>query len=215
MASKEIKQASPRRARNSLSRELILDAALGLAQTGAELSLRSVAARLACSAMALYRHFPDKQELLLALLDRVIGSIDLGDGSLPWDERLLKLSQQHLAALQANPWAIPLLFQYPDPGPAVRSVGEAMLLALKEGGASSDGAVSTFSSILALNYGWAGFTAAKPNSLSPSGISDKLQTAPDPEDNLNVTAEIWGAFKNLGSDVHHELALRKLISHLG
>ena len=215
MASEEIKQASPRRARNSLSRELILDAALALAQTGAEISLRSVAARLPCSAMALYRHFPDKQDLLLGLLDRVIGSIDLGDGNQPWDERLLTLSKRHLGVLQRNPWAIPLLFQFPDPGPAVRGVGEAMLSALKVGGASSDGAVSTFSSILALNYGWAGFTTAKPNSLGPSGISDKLQTAPSPEDNLHVTAEIWGEFRNLGSDIHHEIAVRKLISHLG
>ena len=87
MASEEIKQAAPRRARNSLSRELILDAALGLAQTGAELSLRSVAARLACSAMALYRHFPDKQDLLLGLLDRVIGAIHLGDDSQPCNVR--------------------------------------------------------------------------------------------------------------------------------
>ena len=215
MASEEIKQASPRRARNSLSRELILDAALALAQTGAEISLRSVAARLPCSAMALYRHFPDKQDLLLGLLDRVIGSIDLGDGDRPWDERLLKLAKQHLGVLQRNPWAIPLLFQYPDPGPAVRGVGEAMLSAIKDGGASDDGAVSTFSSILALNYGWAGFTAAKPNSLGPSGISEKLQTAPSPADNLHITAEIWGEFRNLGSDIHHELAVRKLISQLG
>lgn len=215
MASEEINQASPRRARNSLSRALIFDAALGLAQSGAEISLRSVAARLSCSAMALYRHFPDKQDLLLGLLDRVIGSIDLGDGKQPWNERLLRLSKQHLGVLQRNPWAIPLLFQYPDPGPAVRKVGEAMLSALKEGGATSDGAVSTFSSILALNYGWAGFTAAKPASLGPSGISDKLQTAPSPADNLQVTAEIWGEFRNLGSDIHHELAVRKLISQLG
>lgn len=212
MASEEIKQASPRRARNSLSRELILDAALGLAQSGGEISLRSVAARLACSAMALYRHFPDKQVLLLGLLDRVIGSIYLGADTEPWDERLMKIAKVHLKTLQNNPWAIPLLFQHPDPGPAVRKVGEAMLSALKEGGASEDDAVSTFSSILALNYGWAGFTSAAHDLVENSGLVARLREPPNPKDGLDETSRLWSAFEHLGSDSHHELALKKLVS---
>lgn len=211
MASEEIKQASPRRARNSLSRELILDASLELAQSGAEISLRSVAARLECSAMALYRHFPDKQELLLGLLDRVIGSIGLENATQPWHERLLKLAKQHLRVLQGNPWAIPLLFQYPDPGPAVRNVGEAMLAALKEGGASDASAVNIFAAILALNYGWAGFTADRAPSNEPSQISTKLSAAPSPNEGLSVTTQMWPHFESLGSDRGYEFAIRKLI----
>lgn len=207
MASSTIKQATPRRARNSLSRDLILDAAHSLAQSGDEISLRGVAAILECSAMALYRHFPDKQNLLLGLLDRVIGSIDLGEDTQSWDERLVSIARNHLKTLQNNPWAIPLLFQNPDPGPAVRQVGEAILANLKQGGASNDMAVRIFSSMLALNYGWAGFTAAK-NVPVPT----RLNTPPRSEDGLPETSALWPEFENLGSNRHHEAAIRKLIS---
>lgn len=162
--------------------------------------------------MALYRHFPDKRDLLLGLLDRVIGSIDLGDDKQPWDERLLRLAKAHLKVLQHNPWAIPLLFQHPDPGPAVRTVGEAMLSALKQGGASDDKSVNIFSSILALNYGWAGFTAVRPGSSEVTALSQKLGARPGDEDGLHETSKLWPEFENLGNDRHHEMAIRKLIS---
>jgi len=209
MASQTIKQAPTRRARNSLTRDLILDAAEDLARSDAEISLRGVAAILKCSAMALYRHFPDKQDLLLGLLDRVIGSIALADETAQWDERLVRLAALHLKVLQANPWAIPLLFEYPDPGPAVRQIGEAMLAALKAGGASDEVAVSTFSSILALNYGWAGFTATGPHSLP-----NKLGTSPSATEAVPTTSKLWAQFESLGADSHHQMAVKKLISNL-
>lgn len=208
MASLKIKQVPSRRARNSLNQDLILDAAQKLARSGVEISLRNVASSLQCSAMAIYRHFPDKQDLLLGLLDRVIGSIDLGDQIKSWDKRLLHIAKNHLRVLQENSWAIPLLFQNPDPGPAVRKVGEAMLSALKESEVSSEMVVSTFSAILALNYGWAGFTTNKSDPLP-----QKLSTAPGLRDGLPETSGLWQEFENLGSSKHHEASIMKLISN--
>lgn len=211
MTSDAIKQVPSRRARNSLNRELILDAAHSIARTGEEISLRGVAAILECSAMAIYRHFPDKQDLLLGLLDRVIGSINLGNENQPWEERLLTIAKDHLKTLQNNQWAIPLLFQNPDPGPAVREVGEAILGSLKKGGASNGMAVSTFSAILALNYGWAGFTAIEPHAPSGKTLSNKLNARPNSKDGLPETLDLWSEFENLGSDEHHRIAIEKLI----
>lgn len=213
MASKEKTQAVPRRARNSLSRELILDAAQDLAQSHVDISIRNVASILECSPMALYRYFPDKQDLLCGLLDRVIGSVELTDGKEPWDERLMSLAKAHLKTLQNNSWAIPLLFQNPDPGPAVRRFGEAMLATLKIGGARGEIAISTFSSILALNYGWAGFTAIGQSALKYQGLAQKLGEAPGSEAGLPETLELWPHFEKLGNDRHHEIAIRKLISN--
>lgn len=211
MVSDEIKQVPSRRARNSLSRELILDAAHSIARAGEEISLRGVAAILECSPMALYRHFPDKQDLLLGLLDRVIGSINLGNEDQPWEERLLSIAKDHLKTLQSNQWAIPLLFQNPDPGPAVREVGEAILGSLKQGGATNENAVSTFSAILALNYGWAGFTALDPHAPSGKTLGNKLNARPNPTDGFPETLDLWSEFENLGSDAHHKIAVMKLI----
>lgn len=209
MASLNIKQSPDRRARNSLSRDLILDAAHSIARSGEEISLRGVATILECSPMAMYRHFPDKEDILVGLLDRVLESIHLPDETEHWGQRLLRLAALHLEVLKANPWAIPLLFEYPDPGPAARRIGEAMLSALKSGGASDEVAISTFSSILALNYGWAGFMA-----IGTKALPSKLATAPSPADEIPTTSQLWAQFDTLGADRHHQMAVKKLISNL-
>lgn len=212
MASLVRKQASPRRARNSLTRDGILDEAEQFLRSGKKLSIRGVASGLACSPMALYRHFPDKQSLLLALLDRVLGTVLLHEQIGDWEERLIELAAGHLRVLKQNSWAIPLLFSYPDPGPAVRKVGEAMLSAIKQSGASDAEAVATFSALLALNYGWAGFTSSEANLGDPEPVFNKLQTPPVQPSELPVTFQLWAAFEDLGSEGNYKTAIRKLIS---
>src|SRR4051794_41955897 len=63
-----------RRPRGSLSPELILDAAEAVAAGGFDaLTMRAVAARGGAVPLALYNHFATKDELVDALLDRVLG----------------------------------------------------------------------------------------------------------------------------------------------
>lgn len=211
MASAETKQATSRLPRNSLNAALILDAAQELIASGRDLSIRVVASHLACTPMALYRYFPDKNELLLALLDRVIGSIPLNEEIENWQDRLLSICADHLHTLQRNPWAISLLFQHPDPGPKVRKLGDVILALLKQGGQSNEGAVSTFSSILALNYGWAGFTGIQPGSPTSKTLLKRLGQRPSSRDSLRETSALWSEFQNLGSDAHHKIAILKLL----
>ena len=213
MAFAEIMQAPSRRPRNSLNADLILDAAQELVASGGVLSIRAVASHLTCTPMALYRYFLDKHALHLAMLDRVIGSIPMHEEIESCNDRLLALSAEHLKTLQQNPWAIPLLFQNPDPGPAVRRFGEVMLASLKQSGHSDESAVITFSSILALNYGWAGFTALKPGSSAGKTLPNKLGARPSPKEDLTATSDLWPEFDNLGSDAHHKIAIMKLLQN--
>lgn len=210
----EIKQAPSRRQRNSLNAEGILDAAQELIASGHELSIRAVANLLVCTPMALYRYFPEKNDLLLALLDRVFGSMPLHKEIDNWDERLLLLCAEHLRILQRNSWAIPLLQSNPDPGPAVRLVGEAILESLKFGGASDRNRVVVFSAILALNYGWAGFTTRGSAGESSDGPRIKLSGETPIADSLPATAEVWANFDSLGSDEDHQDAIRRLVRDL-
>lgn len=213
MAFAEIKQAPSRRPRNSLNADLILDAAQELVASGWVLSIRAVASHLTCTPMALYRYFLDKHALHLAMLDRVIGSIPMHEEIESCNDRLLALSAEHLKTLQQNPWAIPLLFQNPDPGPAVRRFGEVMLASLKQSGHSNESAVITFSSILALNYGWAGFTARQPGSSAGKTLPNKLGARPSPEEDLPETSALWAEFEHLGSDANHKIAIMKLLQN--
>jgi AcrR family transcriptional regulator len=84
----------PRRARNSLSRAEILDAAQLLIENEglAQLSMPTLGRRLGCAAMSIYRYFANKNELLEALAEQVMRDLHrrlppAGDG--PWSEELV------------------------------------------------------------------------------------------------------------------------------
>lgn len=204
-------QAPLRRPRNSLTESVILDAALGIAQSGPSITVRGVASVLGCNPMAIYRYFADKNELLLALLDRVLSGVKLSEEIKNPNERLMALAHDHMKLLQKNSWAIPLLFENPDPGPSARKIGETFLSCLKNVGATNEVAVILFSSILALNYGWAGFTSPNANS---TGQNVSLSPAQPNKNHLPETAALWDGFATLGSDRHHIAAVENLIKSL-
>jgi len=58
--------------RQHLDREVILSAAIDLAATGSAITFRALGAALGTDPTAVYRHFRDKQELMQALMDRLI-----------------------------------------------------------------------------------------------------------------------------------------------
>src|SRR5687768_15581146 len=99
--------ARTRRARGSLTRDLILDAAEEVARQGFEaLTLRAVAARLDAAPMALYRHFTTKEELVNALLDRILGRFAPEPPTGDWIEDLRRFARAHRRLLDRHPWAL-------------------------------------------------------------------------------------------------------------
>ncbi len=100
--------------RKELSRETILDAAMLLLETDSVegISFRKLAAELDVTAMALYRHYADKSDLLTALLDEFICRADvLAADDLPWDQWLRQTSTNMYDALAEYPSWIPYLGQ--------------------------------------------------------------------------------------------------------
>lgn len=149
----------PRRARGSLTPDEILDAAEAVAaRTGEPLTVRAVAAELGASAMALYRYFPTKDDLVDALIDRVLERVPApspGD----WLDELRELALAHARVLAEHPWAIAPLFASPSPGVGAAILGERFLAILARGGLTGEAAVAAFTGILALNYGRTAFAA--------------------------------------------------------
>src|SRR5215208_8040412 len=85
-----------RRPRGSLTRKGILDAAEAVAAQGFDaLTMRAVAARLEAVPMALYNHFATKEQLVDALLDRVLGRFDPAPPSGDWIEDLRAFARAH------------------------------------------------------------------------------------------------------------------------
>jgi AcrR family transcriptional regulator len=205
-----------RRPRGSLTPELILDAAeaLAAAQGFAALSMRAVAARLGAVPMALYNHFATKEQLVDALLDRVLGRFRPPPATGDPLQDLRAFARAHRRLLTDHPWAVAPLFTSPSPGLNAVRIGEHALAILRGGGFSDADAVAAFSGVIALNYGWASFTTAR--ELDPSGpshdVTAMLEALPAAEFPLTASvAQEMGAY---GSEAHYELVLGALVDGL-
>jgi AcrR family transcriptional regulator len=204
-----------RRPRGSLSREVILEAAEAVAAQGFDaLTMRAVAARLGAVPMALYNHFTTKDQLIDALLDRVLSRFEPVPPTDDWKEDLRDFARAHRRLLTGHAWAVAPLFSRPNPGLSSVRIGEIGLDILRRGGLSGAGAVAAFSGIIALNYGWSSFTTAR--DLDPEGpghdVGATLAALPRSQYPLTVAiADEMGAY---GSDAHYDFVLDQFLSGL-
>ena len=156
--------------RGTLTRAAILAAAHELvAGDGFDaLTMRALADALGTGAMALYRHFRNRDELVAALLDELLGTIPLAvDDGGDWQASLSQLARAHHEMLLRVPSAIPSFLATPMSGPHASRFGEAVLGVLHGAGFTGEAAVGHFFTILALNYGYASFEARRQHPGTP------------------------------------------------
>lgn len=94
------------RARPQLDVATIMDAALRLSAGGhpEPLTVRRLGTELGSDPTAIYRHFRDKDELIRAVLDRLIGqSVEAVDSAADWHERLTQLARTSLEIFCEHP----------------------------------------------------------------------------------------------------------------
>jgi AcrR family transcriptional regulator len=197
-----------------LSRDLILDAAESVASTDgpAALTVRAVAADLGAAPMAIYRYFATKEELLNALLDRVLGRFVPQPASGDWVDDLRRFAHAHRRLLDQHAWALAAFFSHPSPGPNATRVGEFALEILSRAPLDRRRAVAVFSGLLALNYGWSAFSSAR--NVQPEQAAEQVRQALRRLLPLDYphTAAVAGDMAEYGSDVHYALVLELLLA---
>jgi AcrR family transcriptional regulator len=204
-----------RRPRGSLTPEVILDAAEAVATNGFDaLSMRAVAARLRAAPMALYNHFATKDQLVDALLDRVLSRFEPEPATDDWAEDLRRFARAHRRLLVSHPWAVAPLFTQPNPGMSSVRIGELALAILRRGGFSNARAVAAFSGIIALNYGWSSFTTARDLDPDSPGHDVGAMLAQLPRTEYPLTVDVAGEMGAYGSDHHYDFVLDQLLSGL-
>ena len=205
----------PRRPRGSLTVESILEAAEQVASAGfASLSVRAVASQLQASPMALYRYFATMDELVDALLDRVLGRFEPAPPTDDWLADLRTFATNHRRLLTQHPWAISALFAHPNPGLNAVRIGENALRILRDGAIVGDPAVATFSGILSLNYGWSAFATSRDDAshAGASGPTMRNALASLPPDHYPLTVEVADQMASYGSDEHYDRVLGQLLA---
>lgn len=123
----------------TLTEDEILDAALDLLDEGgvAAASVRGIAARVGVAPNAVYTYFPDKDAVLSALVERLLGEVDeaaLADRDTPWRQRVETVALELRARLMAHPGAVSLMIGGPMEGPNALTIGERLLDLLADAG---------------------------------------------------------------------------------
>ena len=125
-----------------LSRERVLAAAIELADEGGieSLTMRKLAQALGVEAMSLYNHVANKGDIVDAIVDRIVGEIELpADGD--WEMSIRTYAIAVHEALLRHPWSCSLVMSpsmnFAEPNARMRYI-EWMLGRLREAGFSPE-----------------------------------------------------------------------------
>jgi len=138
-----------------LSRELIIDAALRLAEdSGVEnLSIRKVALRLGVTPMALYKHFNSKEELLSFALEAFIARARvIPKKNLPWEEWVYEVGRRMYVALCTDYSWVRILGSV-RVGAEAAEVTDAFVSKLTSAGFSTGQAVQAYFAVIQSVFG--------------------------------------------------------------
>ena len=124
--------------RPPLTRDAIVAAAIELAdRDGLEAaSMRRVAQQLAVDPMSLYNHVGDKDDLLDAMADAVVATIDPPPTAGTWPSALRSQIMAARTTMLRHRWAATVLGRRRDPGPATLGYMERIMAILRDGGVS-------------------------------------------------------------------------------
>jgi AcrR family transcriptional regulator len=172
---------SPAPRRDALSRSAIADAALAqIDEQGLEaLSMRKLGEALGVEAMALYHHYPNKGELLDAVMDRLVEEIDQPDAP---DATPLQRLRRYVADWRGialrHPRAYPLLAMRRFNSARSFAMYERILGAFADAGLPPERAARWFRLIGGFATG-AGLAEVASREQAPDATPLRLEHAPD------------------------------------
>ena len=139
---------SPKTKREPLSRAVVLQAALGLAdREGLDaLSMRRLGQALKVEAMSLYNHVAGKDDLLDGIVELVLSEMDLPRPGDEWKDAMRRRARSARDVLSRHPWAIGLLeSRTSNSSPRRLGYYDAVLGVLRGAGFSNQLAMRAFS----------------------------------------------------------------------
>ena len=122
-----------------LSRELVLDAAIGIAdREGIEaLTMRRLADELGAGAMSVYYHVAGKDEIIDGMVETVVGEMTLPPAGPDWKAALKAAATSAHEVLLRHPWATAMILSRPVVSPARFRQMDAILGSLRGAGFSA------------------------------------------------------------------------------
>jgi AcrR family transcriptional regulator len=139
-----------------LSRERVLNAALGLADEGGveAVSMRRLGQVLGVEAMSLYKHVADKEAILDGIADLVMDEVEVPSPDLDWRTSIRRSAISAHEALRRHPWAGLVLESRLNPGPARLRYLEAVVGVLRGAGFETATVARAFMALDSHTYGF-------------------------------------------------------------
>jgi AcrR family transcriptional regulator len=166
-----------------LTREEVLDTALALADGGEleRLTMRRLAEELGVSAMSLYAHVDDKDDILDAVIDQRLRERGLPAPSGDWLAWMTDVAGRLRALLVDNPALLDRYCRRPVGVPAALDRMEASLEVLRQAGFAASDALTAFAAMHTYTIGFASLELARADSKATSSraaIAPLRETSP-------------------------------------
>jgi AcrR family transcriptional regulator len=148
-------EPAPRRA--PLSRELVLQTALRLADQGGlvSLTMRRLGQELGVEAMAMYYYFANRDLIVDGIVDLVFAEIDLHASDGAWKAAMRRRAISLRDVLLRHRWAIGLMESRRNGGPASLRHHDAVIASLRAGGMDIPMTAHAYSLLDSYIYGFA------------------------------------------------------------
>ena len=205
--------------RNTLSRDLVVDAALALMDDEGldALTMPRLAERLGVGTMSLYRHVDGKDDLVNAVAEQVLGGVEVPSGAPDdWEGRVVG----YLRALRGQALAHPALSRIlADRGLTVGPVFdqlEQVHAILRAAGFSTTDAVRTFYTLLTYVFGFVMWELPRVHQQPAAAYRTAWTTALDrlDPDAYPTLRELRDSLTTTASSDQFEYGLRHLVRSL-
>jgi AcrR family transcriptional regulator len=181
-----------------------LDAAFHLfaALGEASFSIRKVAAVISVDPMTILHHFGSKDELLRAIADHGLRSVEMPSATQDWRGDLKAVGKAYRTLAHHHPRVFPLHFRYNATGPADHISSEIVYRALRSAGLADDAAAGLGLAFYSFVLGFA--LAEAEGLLRPIGPAQEAELkALDPEA-YKATRELIPALQTLDPNAAFE-----------
>ena len=169
--------ARPRAAWGTISRQQVIEAAERIVTRGdfERMTIRSLAAELEVSPMALYRHVQSKDDLLIEVVDRLFAPRWRPRARRSnWRAWTVEAAERLRGFLVSQPAALYVYLQHPVVSPASVARMDAMLEVLRSAGFDDRAAQRAYAAVHTYTLGFAALEASRARGAGPDDPTDEL-----------------------------------------
>ncbi|MBS0252526.1 MAG: TetR/AcrR family transcriptional regulator C-terminal domain-containing protein [Proteobacteria bacterium] len=200
------------RARRGVEKSEILQAAFDLfAEVGeASFSIRKVAAIVGVDPMTVLHHFGSKDELLRAIADHGLRSVEMPAATPNWRDDLRAVAKAYRMLAHHHPRVFPLHFRYNATGPADHISSEIVYCALRRAGLTDTAAAGLGLAFYAFVLGFA--LAEAEGLLRAIGPSEEAELSALDPTKYHATQDLIPVLKTLDPGLAFEDSMDVFIS---